>query len=277
MSASLTARGLVKSFKSGKNRVEVLKGVDFSAQHGDVTMVMGPSGSGKSTLIATLSGLLRPDAGEVTALDTRLWTLSPGRIDRFRLDHCGFIFQGFNLFSALTALQQVSTVLKYKGLSPSAARERAALALHEVGLGHRLHQRPSELSGGEKQRVAIARALAKDPALLFADEPTSALDGENGQVVIRLLQRAAKAHGAAVVCVTHDPRLEAYADRVIHIEDGRILAEPPAPHAPAPAGPRPRRSRLFSRRLDVRCCRSCAVAGFRSRWCWSWPAWGSAG
>ncbi len=220
---ALIARGLKKGFKVGRGRTEVLKDVDFDARHGDVTMVMGPSGSGKSTLVAALSGLLRPDAGEVVALEQNLWKQSDGRIDRFRLDHCGFIFQGFNLFSALTALEQVTTVLKYKGFGPGEARRKAEVALAEVGLEKRLNQRPSELSGGEKQRVAIARALAKDPRLLFADEPTSALDGENGQVVIRLLRRAATEHGAAVICVTHDPRLESWADRVIHIEDGRIL------------------------------------------------------
>ena len=157
------------------------------------------------------------------AMGQDLWSQSDTRIDRFRLDHCGFIFQGFNLFAALSAIKQVTTVLKYKGFSPAEAQAIATQALTEVGLAERLNQHPSELSGGEKQRVAIARALAKQPQLLFADEPTSALDGENGQVVIRLLQRAAKVHGAAVICVTHDPRLEAYADRVIHIEDGRIL------------------------------------------------------
>jgi putative ABC transport system ATP-binding protein len=220
---SVRATGLTKSFKSGKGRVEVLKSIDFHADHGELTMVMGPSGSGKSTLIATLSGLLRPDGGKVSALGQDLWSLPSGKIDRFRLDYCGFIFQGFNLFNALTALEQVTTVLRYKGLDRDTARSKAKAALTEMGLENRLHRRPMELSGGEKQRVAIARALAKDPQLLFADEPTSALDGENGQVVIRLLQRAAKEHGAAVICVTHDPRLQAYADRVIHIEDGRIL------------------------------------------------------
>jgi putative ABC transport system ATP-binding protein len=222
-SRALVAQGLSKRFKTGRTYIEVLKQVDFDAQHGDVTMVMGPSGSGKSTLIATLSGLLKPDSGDVHAMGEELWSLRPAKIDKFRLDHCGFIFQGFNLFSALTALQQVEIVLKYQGVPKREARRRAADALTEVGLETRMNQRPSELSGGEKQRVAIARALAKQPQLLFADEPTSALDGENGQVVIKLLQRAAKTHGAAVICVTHDPRLEAYADRVIHIEDGRIL------------------------------------------------------
>lgn len=238
---ALKAMGLTKRFKTGRTYIEVLKDVDFDARHGDVTMVMGPSGSGKSTLIATLSGLLRPDAGAVTAMGEELWDLRPGKIDKFRLDHCGFIFQGFNLFSSLTALQQVTTVLKYTGLTPSQAKERATIALNEVGLGNRLNQRPGELSGGEKQRIAIARALAKQPRLLFADEPTSALDGENGQIVIQLLQRAAKVHDAAVVCVTHDPRLEAYADRIIHIEDGRILDD----RRTTPAAEAPRQTELI--------------------------------
>jgi putative ABC transport system ATP-binding protein len=132
------------------------------------------------------------------------------------------VFQGFNLFPALTALQQVQVILKYQGVPRDQARDRAMRSLVEVGLKPRMNQRPSELSGGEKQRVAIARCLAKAPQLIFADEPTSALDGENGQVVMRLLHRAAKEMGAAVICVTHDIRLEIYADRVIHLEDGRI-------------------------------------------------------
>ena len=237
---AIRAHGVYKRFKTGRTHIEVLKRVDFDAAHGEVTMVMGPSGSGKSTLVAALSGLLKPDEGSVRALDQDIWSLRSGKLDRFRLDHCGFIFQGFNLFSALTALQQVEIILKYQGLSKREAREKAANALMEVGLETRLNQRPSELSGGEKQRVAIARALAKNPRLLFADEPTSALDGENGQIVIKLLQRAAKQHGAAVICVTHDPRLEAYADRVIHLEDGLILDDRRTDHsatATSPAAP----------------------------------------
>lgn len=233
---AIEAKGLVKRFKTGRTHIEVLKNMDFDAAHGDLTMVMGPSGSGKSTLIAALSGLLKPDEGRVDILDVDdLWKKSSGRIDKFRLDHCGFIFQGFNLFPALTALQQVRIVLKYQGLEPAEQDRRARAALEEVGLGKRLNQRPSELSGGEKQRVAIARALAKNPQLIFADEPTSALDGENGQVVIRLLRRAAVEHGAAVICVTHDPRLEAYADRVIKMEDGKILSDEKRAPDPNPA------------------------------------------
>ncbi len=231
MTAAVLATGLSKSFKTGRSKIQVLKSVDFDAAAGEVTMVMGPSGSGKSTLIAALSGLLRPDDGRVVSLGQDIWKLNGGRNDRFRLDNCGFIFQGFNLFPALTALQQVTTMLKYQGLSPRKARDTAAQALDEVGLGHRLNQRPSALSGGEKQRVAIARALAKQPRLLFADEPTSALDGENGQIVTRLLQRAAKQHGAAVICVTHDHRLEAFADRVVSIDDGIITGDVRPPHA----------------------------------------------
>jgi len=220
---AIDARGLSKAYKIGKVRQQVLKDVAFTAYHGQVTMVMGPSGSGKSTLIAALSGLMRPDEGEVLALGESLWKKRAGRIDKFRLDHCGFIFQGFNLFPSLDATEQVVQVLKYCGVGKREARVRATAVLETVGLGQRLHQRPAELSGGEKQRVAIARALAKSPSLIFADEPTSALDSGNGQVVIKLLHQAAQERSAAIVVVTHDPRLEAHADRIIHMEDGKIL------------------------------------------------------
>lgn len=222
---AIDARGLTKSYKIGKIKQPVLKDVNFNAYHGQVTMVMGPSGSGKSTLIAALSGLMKPDEGEVIALGENLWKKKKGKIDQFRLDHCGFIFQGFNLFPALNATQQVEQVLKFCKVKKPEAKKRAVAALTEVGLEKRLRQTPASLSGGEKQRVAIARALSKNPKLLFADEPTSALDSVSGQVVIKLLHRAAKEHGAAVIVVTHDPRLEAYADRVIHMEDGKILSD----------------------------------------------------
>src|ERR1700730_13308199 len=224
-SLALEASGLSKAYKIGKSRQVVLKNVDFTAYHGQVTMVMGPSGSGKSTLIAALSGLMRPDEGEVQALGESLWNKSSRKVDKFRLDHCGFIFQGFNLFPSLDATAQVLQILRYCGVGKRESLARATAVLEAVGLGARLHQKPAELSGGEKQRVAIARALAKSPALIFADEPTSALDSVNGQVVIKLLHQAAQQRNAAIVVVTHDPRLETHADRIIHMEDGKIWSD----------------------------------------------------
>jgi putative ABC transport system ATP-binding protein len=222
---AISAQGIEKSFKTGKVKTPVLKGVDLRIAQGEIALVMGPSGSGKSTLLATISGLLKPDGGQVDALDQNIWKLSKSKIDKFRLEHCGFIFQGFNLFGALTARQQVETVLKYAGFKKEEIPSIAETALGEVGLNKLLKKRPEELSGGEKQRVAIARALAKSPKLIFADEPTSALDGENGANVMGLLRRSAKSHGASVLCVTHDVRLASYADRIITIEDGRILSQ----------------------------------------------------
>ncbi|MBI1340813.1 ATP-binding cassette domain-containing protein [bacterium] len=221
---ALDARGVEKSFGKGAIRTHVLKGVDLTVEQGEIALVMGPSGSGKSTLLAAVSGLMRPDEGEVIALGESLWEMRQKALDRFRLKNCGFIFQGFNLFAALTARQQVEVVLKYGGQSPAKRREAAEKALSDVGLSHRLDNRPDRLSGGEKQRVAIARALAKRPRLIFADEPTSALDGENGQIVMQLLRNSAKEQGATVLCVTHDARLAAFADRIITIEDGRITS-----------------------------------------------------
>jgi putative ABC transport system ATP-binding protein len=218
---AIRAHGVYKRFKTGRTHIEVLKRVDFDANHGEVTMVMGPSGSGKSTLVAALSGLLRPDEGTVGALNQDIWSLRSGKLDRFRLDHCGFIFQGFNLFASLTALQQVTQVLKYTGLSGSAAREKAETSLAEVGLEKRMNSRPSEMSGGEKQRVAIARALANRPAVLLADEPTGELDAATGREILELFRRL-NDEGTTLIVVTHDDRLAAEAGRAIHMLDGTI-------------------------------------------------------
>jgi putative ABC transport system ATP-binding protein len=221
---AIAARGLKKSFKAGQMKVEVLKGIDLLIEPGEIALVMGPSGSGKSTLLAAVSGLLKPDAGSVVALGDNIWEMPRKKIDRFRLKNCGFIFQGFNLFPALTASQQVQVVLKFMKLKGPERKAAAEGTLNDVGLGHRLHNRPDRLSGGEKQRVAIARALAKKPKLIFADEPTSALDGENGHIVMELLRKCAKEQGATVLCVTHDARLAVFADRIITIEDGVITS-----------------------------------------------------
>ena len=222
---ALRGRDLVKSFRSGRVDTPILRGLSLDVSVGELTLISGPSGCGKSTLLALLSGLSPPDAGEVLALDESLWSLDARALERFRLRHTGFVFQGFNLFGALNAVEQVMLPLGALGLSKAEARERALVALDEVGLAARSGLRPGEMSGGEKQRVSIARALAKQPQLLFADEPTSALDAANGQRVIRLLRGIAHRHGCTVLCVSHDPRLIGAGDRVLQMEDGRILSD----------------------------------------------------
>ncbi len=224
LSASpLRADHISKAFVVGRLRTAVLEELSIEIDAGQLTLISGPSGCGKSTLLATLSGLQRVDSGLVFALGAELGSLDSHALERFRLLHTGFVFQDFALFPALNAREQVELPLRYLGLSGAAARVRAEQALDEVGLAPRMTLRPAELSGGEKQRVAIARALAKEPALLFADEPTSALDAANGTVIIELLHRIARSHGTTVLCVSHDPRLIGHADRVLSMEDGRIL------------------------------------------------------
>jgi len=222
---ALVAEDLAKAYSSGVLRTSVLDGLALSLGERELTLVLGPSGSGKSTLLALLSGLLKPDRGRVIALGEDLWRMSRTGLEKFRLHHTGFVFQGFNLFPALSAIEQVMLPLDYLGLDRNTAYNRARAALEEVGLGERVQLKPIEMSGGEKQRVAIARALAKKPQLLFADEPTSALDTANGKVVIDSLHRVARTYGATVVCVSHDHRLVTSADRVITIQDGRILSD----------------------------------------------------
>lgn len=221
----LQAEGVCKAFVSGKQRTQVLNHLDLSIEAAELTLISGPSGCGKSTLLAVLSGLQKVDDGRVIALGSELGQLDLRALEHFRLRHTGFVFQGFNLFPALNALEQVELPLSHMGLSREEARRRARTSLEEVGLAHRIRLRPAELSGGEKQRVAIARALAKQPELLFADEPTSALDAANGQIIIDILHRIATTHGTTVLCVSHDPRLVTHADRVLTMEDGRILSD----------------------------------------------------
>ena len=231
--SAIEASDLHMGYTSGKLRSEILRGLSLAVDEGQLTLIAGPSGCGKSTLLSILSGLQRPDAGRVTALGEDIWNGNRHAQDRFRLLHTGFVFQGFNLFPALSALEQVMLPLGYMGVGDAQAEARGRAALDEVGLSHRIHMRPAQLSGGEKQRVAIARAIAKHPQLLFADEPTSALDAANGQIVIDTLRRIAHGHGTTVLCVSHDPRLVNHADRVLEMEDGVILNDRRVAHAAA--------------------------------------------
>jgi len=226
---SLRGRGLTRAYGSGAVKTTALHDVSLDLFPGQMVLLMGPSGSGKSTLLAVLSGLLRPDRGQVVALDQDLWQLSERQREDFRRRHCGFIFQGYNLFPALTARQQLEMVLRWgEGVSRRNARRRGDDMLAFLGLEAKAGLRPGQLSGGEKQRVAVGRALIKRPTFCFADEPTSALDWSHGQQVVQLLRAAADEGGATLLVVSHDPRLVPHADRVLHIEDGCLTEPAPA-------------------------------------------------
>ncbi len=222
---SVVARELRHGYGEGAAHTPVLHGLSLSIAPRELSLMMGASGSGKSTLLAILGGLLRPQAGQVELLGTAIWQLPARELERFRFENCGYIFQGFNLFPALTAVEQVALPLLFGGEREARARSRARDALDEVGLTARMDMRPAQLSGGEKQRVAIARALVGAPKILFADEPTSALDSHNGEIVIALLQKIARTHGATVITVTHDTHLSRHAERIIQLQDGAIFED----------------------------------------------------
>ncbi len=228
---TLEAHHLYRTFGSGESETVALHDVSLDLHPGEVLLLMGPSGSGKSTLLAVLSGLLRPDRGEVIALGQSLWQMSEKAQLQFRLRHCGFIFQGFNLFPTLTAREQLEMVLRWGAGNRREIPRRVKEMLEQLGLGRRGDLRADQLSGGEKQRVAIARALIKEPTFCFADEPTSSLDWVHGAQVIKLLRFAAHERGAAIFVVAHDPRIIPYADRVCYLEDGCLV---PCPAVPIP-------------------------------------------
>jgi putative ABC transport system ATP-binding protein len=226
---TLRGRHLHRTFGSGDTATTALERVSIHLCRGEFVLLMGPSGSGKSTLLAILSGLLRPDTGEVLALGQDLWAMSDREREAFRLRHFGFIFQGYNLFPALTARQQLEMVLRWgEGASARDARNRTNEMLALLGLSKKARLKPAQLSGGEKQRVAIGRALIKEPDFCFADEPTGALDWAHGEHVIELLRLAARERGTTVLVVAHDARIIPYADRVLHLEDGRLAEPTPA-------------------------------------------------
>ncbi|MGJ3248580.1 MAG: ABC transporter ATP-binding protein [Elainellaceae cyanobacterium] len=213
-------------FQSGSQRYQVLKGIDLNIHKGDVQLLMGPSGSGKTTLLSILGGILQPTAGHVRLLGQDITQMSRSQLAKFRRNNIGFVFQGFNLFPALTAAENIEVALKMKGMRPRTARLEASRLLEQVGLQDKVKSLPRDLSGGQKQRVAIARALAGAPALIMADEPTAALDSQSGQAVIELLRKLATDAGHTVLMVTHDPRIQSVADRVVHLEDGLLSDRP---------------------------------------------------
>lgn len=218
----LRARNVTKTYGSGELATPVLHGVSLEIPAGELVLLMGPSGSGKTTLLSIMAGLLHPTTGGIELCGHDISKMSEPQVSKVRRHNLGFVFQTYNLFPALSALDNVAEVLSMKGLAIKDAREQARQALTEVGLGERLHHVPGDLSGGQKQRVAIARALAGKPALIMGDEVTAALDSTTGTHVMGLL-RAQVTSTTGVLIVTHDHRLERYANRVIHIEDGQIV------------------------------------------------------
>ncbi|MBL9013135.1 MAG: ABC transporter ATP-binding protein [Myxococcales bacterium] len=228
--------GIGKTYGTGENAVTALAEATLDSRAGEVTLIEGPSGSGKTTLISILGLLLTPTTGEVWIEGQNVAGLGEKQLPGLRARNFGFVFQGFNLFPALTALENVAMAIQMKNGRAKDAKGEARRLLELVGLGPRMHHLPADLSGGQKQRVAIARALGGNPPILVGDEPTAALDTKTALSVMELLRELASNRGRAVVVVTHDPRLERFADRVVRVEDGLIQSiGSPSPHAHAHA------------------------------------------
>ncbi len=227
----LEALNIVKELGEGAGRVQALKGVSLALRAGELTLLMGPSGSGKTTLLSILGCILTPTSGSVRIKGEVVDDLNPEKLADIRRRHIGFIFQSYNLFPTLTALENVRLALDVRGMSYAETVANAESALKAVGLAHKLRSYPRNMSGGEQQRVAVARAIAGAPSVILADEPTAALDSENGHAVMALLAQIARERNHAVLVVTHDPRTHAYADRIIRIEDGLIVGEDRTPEA----------------------------------------------
>ena len=216
-------RGITKSFGDGNSKLTVLKDIDLETRSGEIMMLVGPSGCGKTTLISIMAGTLDADHGEVEVFGSRLDKMSKRAVTKFRAQNIGFIFQQFHLIPTLDIVQNASVPLLIQGKSTRFAEKKAREALALVGLGDRLKHRPNQLSGGQQQRVAIARALVHEPRLIICDEPTAALDAQNGQLVMELFENVACAPGRSVVIVTHDNRIFHHADRIAHMDDGRVV------------------------------------------------------
>jgi putative ABC transport system ATP-binding protein len=223
---TLSARDVTKTYGTGAVAYQALRGVDFEARRGEFVMLAGPSGSGKTTLLSILGCVLSASTGEVRVFDTVVSDLRESELPDLRSRYVGFIFQGHNLIRSLPAIDNVALPMRMAGFGARAARDEARELLDRVGLGTKTARLPADLSGGERQRVAIARAIAGRPPIVLADEPTASLDAESGLAVTELLKELAREAGHTVVVVTHDNRIFHLADRIVNIEDGRIVASP---------------------------------------------------
>jgi putative ABC transport system ATP-binding protein len=223
----LEAVDVVKVLGAGAGRVEALRGVSLKVAGGELTLLMGPSGSGKTTLLSILGCMLTPTSGTVRIGGRSTAGAGPEDLAALRREHVGFVFQSYHLFPTLSALDNVHLALDVRGEAARAARAKAREAMATVGLSHKVKSYPRELSGGEQQRVAIARAIVASPSAVLADEPTAALDSANGSTVMTVLARIARNPSRGVLVVAHDPRIIPFANRIIHIEDGRIVGAEP--------------------------------------------------
>ncbi|MET0387185.1 MAG: ABC transporter ATP-binding protein [Polyangiales bacterium] len=236
----ITLRGVTKSYGEGATRVDALRGVDLQVAPGEFVSIMGPSGSGKSTLLNLVSALDVPSTGEIAIDGQAIGQLDDDALTLFRRRTIGLIFQFFNLLPTLDALDNVLLPLMLEGRDDATQRERARVLLGEVGLGQRATHRLHQLSGGEMQRVAIARALILDPKLILADEPTGNLDSATGQSILKLLRSTCRTHRTTIVMVTHDREAAQSGDRIVRLQDGRIVGdERLQPLAAEQAGPHP--------------------------------------
>jgi putative ABC transport system ATP-binding protein len=221
--AAIKAEGLSKWFGEGETRTQAVKDVSLQAEFHEMLYIVGPSGSGKTTLLSMISGILRPNAGNVRVEDTDVWSLSDNRLADFRLNTVGFVFQDFHLFPRLTTVENVAVPLILRRRSWKDALHEAMRVLEVVGLSSRANLSPTKLSGGEQQRVAIARAIVSSPDVLILDEPTASLDGDTGRKIVEFVRQDVLTDRRCIVIVTHDARIYEFADRIVRMEDGRIV------------------------------------------------------
>ncbi|HEY3820128.1 MAG TPA: ABC transporter ATP-binding protein [Polyangiaceae bacterium] len=220
---AIQAEGLTKWFGQGEARTCAVNDVSFRARFHEMLYIVGPSGSGKTTLLSIISGILRPDAGKVAVEETDVWAMKENALADFRLNKIGFVFQDFHLFPNLTVAENVAIPMVLKRRDWDEALREAGRFLEVVGLTARAKLNPTRLSGGEQQRVAIARALAGGPDLMIFDEPTASLDGDTGKKIVEFVKNDVLNEHRCIVVVTHDDRIYPYADRILHMEDGRLL------------------------------------------------------